>query len=151
MPSTNKTQYLSLNQWVESDRPVRNDFNSDNAIVDSVLGGHVSNGDIHVTAEEKKYLTDSHQVYSYAGTGEASKTVTLTEGFRFIAVFAKDKPLTVADAVYSALGCSGLGASAGLSISASGSGFTVSQGEDADGNSICLNESGVQYRVIVFK
>lgn len=146
MPSTNKTQYLSLNQWADFDRPVRNDFNSDNAIVDSVLGGHVNNSDLHITAEDKEYLAAPHQVYSYTGTGDASKTVTLTEGFKFIAVFAKDKPLAGSDAVYSALGYVGLGASSGLSISASGTGFTVSQGDG-----ICLNESGVQYRVIMFK
>lgn len=151
MPSTNKTQYLSLNQWVETDRPMRNDFNSDNLTLDSVLGGHVNNGDIHVTAEEKKYLTDFQQVYLYAGTGEASKTFTLTDSFRFIAVFAKDMPLSTSGKAYSALGYVGLGASAGLSISATGTDFTVSQGEDANGNSICLNESGVQYRVVMFK
>lgn len=151
MPSANKTKYLSLNQWVETDRPVRNDFNGDNATVDSVLGGHVNNGDIHVTADEKKYLTDPICTYTYAGTGEASKTVTLTEGFRFVAVFACDMPLAGSGGIYSAMGYTGLGSSLGLSVSASGTSFTVTQGEDEKGNSLCLNEIGVQYRVIMFK
>lgn len=151
MPSTNKTPYLSLNQWTQSDRPMRNDFNSDNATVDAVLGNHVENGDIHVTAEEKKYLKDFQQTFMYSGTGESSKTYTFTEAFRFIAVFAKDKPLTSGSNVYTALGYVGLGASAGLSISASGTSFTVSQGTSSGSSTICLNESGVQYRVIMFK
>lgn len=36
MPSTNKTS-LGLNQWVLSDQPVMNDFNSDNAIVNAAI------------------------------------------------------------------------------------------------------------------
>ena len=45
MASTNKTEYLSLNAWVESDRPQRADFNSDNSIIDSALGAHLENDD----------------------------------------------------------------------------------------------------------
>ncbi|HIZ82792.1 MAG TPA: hypothetical protein H9668_00010 [Firmicutes bacterium] len=36
MPSTNKTS-LGLNQWVLSDQPVMNDFNSDNAILNAAI------------------------------------------------------------------------------------------------------------------
>ena len=88
MPSTNKTKNLKLNSWESNDRPMRNDFNSDNALIDSALGGHIKNGNIHVTAEEKEFLKDSHMTYMYTGTGENSKTVTLTESFRYICVFA---------------------------------------------------------------
>lgn len=157
MPSTNKTNYLSLNQWVDTDRPMRNDFNSDNAIIDGALGGHINNSDIHVTAEEKAYLKDAQSVYMYTGTGESQKTVTLTEAVRFVVVYAVGKPFSEYDAVsgktkaYAATGYVGLGASLGLSVSASGTGFTVNQGEDESGNYPCLNESGVQYRVIMFK
>lgn len=151
MPSTNKTQYLGLNQWEESDRPMRNDFNSDNSLVDSALGAHINDGDIHITAEDKKYLADMHATYMYSGSGEATKTVILTESFRFIAVFANGMPLATGSKVYSAFGYSGVGSSAGLSISSSGAGFTVTQGSDESGNSLCLNESGVQYKVIMFK
>lgn len=146
MPSTNKTTNLSLNQWVESDRPMRNDFNSDNAKLDLAIGTHVNNGDIHVTAEEKEFLKDSHIVYMYTGNGESSKTVTLTEKFRYICVFALGKPLSDTGKAYSAVGYAGLGSSLGLSISASATGFTVSQNDTA-----CLNESGVQYKVVMFK
>ncbi len=146
MPSTNKTTNLSLNQWVESDRPMRNDFNSDNAKLDSVVGGHVNNGNIHVTAEEKEFLKDSHKVYAYAGSGESTRTITLTEKFRYISIFASEKPLEDGGKAYAATGYVGVGSSLGLSLSASGPGFTVSQNDKA-----CLNESGVQYKVIMFK
>jgi len=146
MPSTNKTANLSLNQWAETDRPMRNDFNSDNALIDSALGNHVKNSSIHVTAEEKEFLKDSHAVHMYTGTGESSKTVTLTEKFRCIFVFANGKALVESGKVYSAIGYVGLGSSSGLSVSASGTGFTVSQSD-----TVCLNESGVQYKAIMFK
>ncbi len=146
MPSTNKTTNLSLNQWAETDRPMRNDFNSDNVIIDRLLGEHIKNENIHVTAEEKEFLKDSHAVYMYTGTGESSKTVTLTEKFRYVFVFANGKALAESGKVYSAVGYAGLGSSLGLSISASATGFTVSQNGTA-----CLNESGVQYKAIMFK
>lgn len=139
MPSTNKTANLKLNQWVETDRPMRNDFNSDNLAIDTAIGNHVNNSAIHVTAEEKRYLKDLLMTYIYTGTGEASKTVTLTESFRYIAVFASGKVLSGG---YSAMGYVGLGASVGLSVSASGEGFTVSGS---------LNENGVQYKVVMIK
>ncbi len=151
MPSTNKTSKLGLNQWVETDRPMRNDFNADNMLVDSVLGGHVNNADIHVTAEEKKFLKDFQQLYSYVGTGESTKTITLSEGFRCICIFASGKPVMTSDKVYSAVGYAGAGASLGLSLSASGTGFTVRQGADESGVNLCLNENGVQYKAIMFK
>lgn len=146
MPSTNKTANLSLNQWAESDRPMRNDFNSDNAKLDSVVGGHVNNSDIHVTAEEKEFLKDSHMVYAYAGSGESSRTITFTESFRFVCIFASGKPLSDSGRMYSAMGYVAIGGSMGLSISASGTSFTVSQND-----TVSLNESGVQYKVIMFK
>lgn len=142
MPSTNKTNHLGLNQWQESDRPVRNDFNSDNLLVDTALGEHLANGDIHVTAEEKSYIKDWLLSYSYTGTGESSRAFVLGEKIRFVMIFAKDKPL----ADYSAFGYLALGCSQGLTVSASGTGFTVSHD-----TSIKLNEEDVQYRVVMLK
>lgn len=144
MPSTNKTNHLGLNQWKESDRPVRNDFNSDNLLVDTALGEHLANGDIHVTAEEKSYIKDWLLSYSYTGTGESSRAFVLGEKIRFVMIFAKDKPLSDG---YSACGYLALGCSQGLTISASGTGFTVGQ----DGTSIKLNEEGTQYRAVMLK
>ena len=142
MPSTNKTNHLGLNQWKESDRPVRNDFNSDNLLVDTALGEHLANGNIHVTAEEKSYIKDWLLSYSYTGTGESSRAFVLGEKIRFVMIFAKDKPL----AGYSAFGYLALGCSQGLTVSASGTGFTVSHD-----TSIKLNEEGTQYRVVMLK
>lgn len=140
MPSTNKTTHLGLNQWKETDRPMRNDFNSDNLLLDTAVGEHIENSDIHVTAQEKAYIKDWLVNYSYTGTGESSRAFVLSDKVRFVMIFAKDKLLSDG---YSACGYLSLGCSAGLSISASGTGFTVSSEK--------LNENGVQYRVVMLK
>ncbi len=151
MPSTNKTTHLNLNQWTEQDRPMRNDFNNDNSIIDSALGSHIADSAIHVTAQEKKYLTDPMSVQMYSGDGTAQRTFTALDEFRFIAIFAKNKPFGSGSKVYSAVGYLNMGCSAGLAVSATGETFTVSQSSDALGNEVCLNESGVEYRVVLFK
>ena len=156
MPSTNKTSYLNLNQWEAEDRPMRNDFNSDNLTVDRILGAHVANTDIHITAEERTYLKDSQLTMMYTGTGESTKTIALSSEVRFVIVFAAGKPLAELNSsgktkTYFALGYAALGASLGLSISATADSITVSQGEDTSGNFPSLNESGVQYKVVMFK
>ena len=38
MASTNKTEHLSLNQWVLTDKPRMDDFNSDNQKLDQAVG-----------------------------------------------------------------------------------------------------------------
>lgn len=157
MPSSNKTRYLNLNYWAETDRPMRNDFNVDNGIVDQTLGVHINNSDIHVTSEEKAFLKDSHSTMVYAGTGESTRSFTLTEEVRFVFVFAQGKPFTVYDAenvrvkTYAAAGYLSIGSSAGLTLSATGTGFTVSQSDSSDTDAVCLNESGVQYKVVMLK
>ena len=157
MPSTNKTTNLSLNQWVESDRPMRNDFNSDNTIIDSVVGTHVANSSIHVTADEKARIGTPYLTNMYAGTGEGTKSISLSEKVRFVVVYAEDMPLSVYDSTsgktksYAAVGYTTLGGSSGLAIGGSGKSITVYQGEDENGNKTCLNELGVQYKVVMFK
>lgn len=145
MPSTNKTEHLELNLWEASDRPMRNDFNSDNNLIDSALGGHISDSGIHITALEKDYLKQPYEVKSYSGTGESTQTVALTRGFKVVLIFAKDKPAVSSQKVYCGFGYAGSGASAGLSLSASGKSFTVSQSD-----TVALNESSVQYIAILF-
>lgn len=37
MPSTNKTQILSLNKWIATDHPKREDFVNDNVLIDNAI------------------------------------------------------------------------------------------------------------------
>ena len=62
MASTNKTQNLGLNNWLETDKPKRIDFVSDNAIVDNILGTHIKDNDIHLTSSEKDRVSEPFEV-----------------------------------------------------------------------------------------
>lgn len=54
MSSTQKTDYLSLNQWVTTDIPTRTDFNYDNEMIDTAINNHCSDDNIHVAQAERK-------------------------------------------------------------------------------------------------
>jgi len=77
MSSTNKTPYLGLNDWLGSDVPQRADFNSDNALVDSALGQHLEDSDIHTTAADKTKWNSPYYIMSYTGNGQSSRSMTL--------------------------------------------------------------------------
>ena len=157
MPSSNKTRYLNLNYWAESDRPMRNDFNLDNGIVDQVVGSHIENMGTHLTSEEKTFVTEPYLTMAYVGDGESSRSFTVTEAFSFAIVYAQGKSLSGISSTesavknYAAIAHKLLGGSTGLTITTSGTGFTVKQTEAAQGYSVNLNENGVQYKVIMFR
>ena len=58
MASSSFTTHLGLCDWAASDRPKRADFVSDNTIIDTQLGGHIANGNIHLSADEKAKLDE---------------------------------------------------------------------------------------------
>ncbi len=79
MASTNKTKNLGLNNWLETDKPKRVDFVSDNAIIDNILGTHIKDSDIHLTASEKDRVSEPFEVSVTYGTGTSSSV--LSAGF----------------------------------------------------------------------
>ena len=157
MASTNKTEHLALNAWVESDRPQRNDFNSDNSIIDNALGKHLENDTIHLSSVEKTRISTPFTAVSYVGTGEESLKVTLPLVAQAVLVYREDSPFTVYDSanavnkVYGAVAFSGAGATAGVTLSGNGY-VTVTQSATAsNGVKNCLNESGGQYKILAFR
>lgn len=157
MPSSNKTKNLNLNYWAETDRPMRNDFNLDNGIIDQVVGSHIENNGIHLTSTEKAFVSEPYATMVYSGDGESSRSFTVTEVFSFVVVYAQGKPFSIfstAESVvktYAAVGHKTIGSSAGLTVMLNGTGFTVKQTGASQGYSVNLNESDVQYRVIMFR
>ncbi len=158
MASANKTEHLLLNSWDETDRPQRNDFNTDNTIIDTVLGEHIENNSIHLTETEKNRVSSPYVVVPYAGTGEESITLSLPVVPKFALVYRKGMPFSLYDTqtgvnkVYGGVAfTSGGGASAGVSLSTTG-GITLAQSmAESGGVHYCLNEDGGQYIVIVFR
>ncbi|MCH5303406.1 MAG: hypothetical protein J1E41_00960 [Ruminococcus sp.] len=73
MASTNKTQNLGLNNWLETDKPKRIDFVSDNTIIDNILGTHIKDSDLHLTSEEKDRVSQPFEISVGYGTGNPTK------------------------------------------------------------------------------
>jgi hypothetical protein len=154
MASSNYTTNLGLCDWAATDRPKRADFVSDNGIIDSVLGGHVNNAAIHMSAAEKTKALEPFDIRVYSGDGTSTRTITA--GFRpsFAVVFKRDNPPVVYDSgvnvVNSAYSIYGSGSSSGLSIVSNG--ISVRQQATAsDGMRISLNETDCQYIAVLFK
>lgn len=151
MPSVNKTSNLKLNLWEPTDRPMRNDFVSDNILIDAAVGEHIKNSTLHLSAEEKAYIAGPMAVMSYTGNGESERVITLNEKVKLVIVFAQNKPVLSSTKVYFSMGYAGLGSASGLSVNSNGLEITVSQTTDSLGNVISLNESGTSYKVIMLK
>ena len=154
MASSNFTTNLGLCNWAATDRPKRADFVADNGIIDSVLGGHVNNTAVHMSAAEKAQALAPFDIRIYSGNGDAARTISA--GFRpnFAIVFKKDSPpvaydngVTVVNSAYSLYGS---GSSAGLSI-VSGGISVQQQATASNGTRISLNETDCQYVAVLFK
>lgn len=156
MPSANKTERLGLNLWAGSDRPQRNDFNSDNTIIDQVLGDHTENEDIHLTADEKARVGMPMVNLSYIGDGNAQKTITIPVAVNAVIVYCEGNPCAVYDSTagctknYMAVSMYGAAPSAGLQFNRTS--VTVSQDTQAQSGFMnCLNETSKRYRIIGFR
>lgn len=154
MPSSAKTGKLKLNKWSGDDKPKREDFNSDNVIIDSVLGGHISDAAMHLTQEEKQRLSVIYKTGSYLGTGESEKNVPLAFTPKAALVFMQNKPFTVTDSTGKMTVCSAA-AIASLhtpGVMINGSGFKVSNSQSSVQNEpdVSLNKSGLTYFYIAF-
>lgn len=154
MSSYNKTERLGLNNWAASDRPMRNDFNSDNLIIDEVLGEHIADSDMHLTSSEKSRVSRPLVVNAYTGNGNAEREITLSTAPSGVFVYRVDKPFSVYDStqsctkVYSSVAFTGGLSASGISLT--GSKLTVRQSSGAENGILnCLNESGVQYKIII--
>lgn len=154
MATSQYTPNLHLNAWTDSDRPKRADFVSDNTIIDTQLGGHIANSGIHLTAEEKAKLTEPFTVTLYAGSGDATRAISLGFQPKLAIVYKRNAPPVAysggVNIVNAACACYGHGGSTGLSVTSTG--VSVSEAATAtDGVRASLNESGSQYTIIAFK
>lgn len=99
MSSTNKSNNLNLNQWIGSDVPQREDFNNDNAIIDSVLGKHINNIATHTNASEKDMWNNPYFITTYYGDGMTTRALSLNCSFEpsWCIVFATNTTPSVTD------------------------------------------------------
>ena len=92
MPSSFKTDKLQLNFWANIDRPVRSDFNRDNAIIDSAVGDHIENTLVHLTDDDRSKLRDTYQIRVLQGTDEDVRELTLSFSPSVVIYYAVGKP-----------------------------------------------------------
>ncbi|MDO5123559.1 MAG: hypothetical protein Q4D44_02700 [Eubacteriales bacterium] len=154
MASTNKTEHLGLNAWEETDRPQRTDFNADNSIIDTKLGEHLSNSDVHLAYEEKMWLKRPYAELSYTGNGNDTRMVTLPLVAKLVIIAREGYPMSIYEgsvnkvcgAVLSRDGFS----TGGAEFNSMGA-LTVRESSADNGIKYSLNQSGVTYRVVAFR
>ena len=96
MSSSNKTDFLNLNEWVLSDIPNMQDFNSDNQKIDEALSNHLSDDSIHISEETLSRISSPFTVGSYVGDDSEERTITL----EFVPKFGIIFPNNNASAIY---------------------------------------------------
>ena len=153
MASTNKTTNLGLNNWTESDCPKRADFVSDNIIIDAMLGNHIKDSSLHLTADEKDRVSAPYSINTYYGTGEESTRLKYNYIPSIVLVCKKNsafQTVSGSNVKMNAGIASLIGTTGGLLIEDNY--VVVSQSEEAiNGVFYNLNESAGEYLVIAFK
>ena len=153
MASTNRTPNLGLNSWIGTDKPKRVDFVSDNSIIDSVLGGHISNETAHLTSCEKDKVDEPFEVVTVYGTGNSSTNYTFDFEPSMVIAFKKNASLFEYSASQNKINCAiatKRGSSSGISLSSNM--VMLYQGSVTDTawyNN--MNEQYSQYIVIAYK
>lgn len=156
MPSAKKTPNLGLNDWDPSDKPKREDFNSDNAILDSQAGGHLLNGGIHCTPAEKELWNSPYRISHYVGTGTASRQINCEFAPRLVLVFTHNQPpveyvsVEGKHYIHAAMATQSY-FSTGINLNATG--FTILQGSSQLNSNLIndFNKTGVFYIYIAIK
>lgn len=156
MASTEKTPYLGLSKWLSSDRPKREDFVSDNTIIDEKIKGHFTNSQAHLTAAEKEKLSQPVERMTVSGTGDSSAAYTFDFEPSFVIVCKTDRPMSeynsggynVVNGGF-AVGNNG-GGTAGIQLA--GKKLLLEQSTSAEnGVFLNLNEQYSQYLIAAFR
>ena len=160
MASTNYTENIGLCLWDETDKPERNDFLTDNIRTEAAFVEHTGNDSLHLTDEEKDFVSQPFLIISVVGTGSSSKVIPLDFVPRYVLYFAANKPfiqidescVTVVNGTYATQEFNGAG------VSLNGNALTVRQhlpseyeGLGAGNLAYNLNQMSQQYCLIIFK
>lgn len=157
MPSTHKTALLGLNQWLGSDKPKREDFNSDNLNVENSVKAHTQNVAAHVAENDRQQWNSCIPVIGkYTGDNAATRTIALGFAPRIVLLFSVDRGFVdynaagsstnLYSAIYTATGAS-------LGIQATATGFTVANSATSMAGSptIRLNQTTKIYVYIAYR
>ena len=158
MPTNNKTPNLNLNSWIGTDKPKRQDFVNDNNIIDSVVGSHISNTLIHMSAAEKELLNSTFDVGTLAGDGNATCTHALDFIPKFVLIFAKGEVPIKYDTTnnyyvynFAIATQNTYGSTQGATLNSAELTLQQTQSTPSDGIFINLNKYFKQYVYLAFK
>ena len=158
MAASSYSTILGLSLWNQTDCPKLADFLQDNQKLDQQAGGHIANSALHLTAEEKQFLSQRTALLTYTGTGSGGASVTLPFLPRRLTVYAQGKPslLPRSDGgwdVFSQVWLQGEGSASygtgGISVAADTLTAQLSEGAFSGETGLyhALNRSGVTYVV----
>ena len=158
MAASSYSTILGLSLWNQTDCPKLADFLQDNQKLEQLAGGHIANNALHLTAEEKQFLSQRTALLTYTGTGSGGASVTLPFLPRRLTVYAQGKPslLPRSDGgwdVFSQVWLQGEGSASygtgGISVAADTLTAQLSEGAFSGETGLyhALNRSGVTYVV----
>ncbi len=152
MPSGLKTERLGLNLWASTDRPVRADFNHDNAALESTVGDHIEDNSMHLTRSDCDKLRDTYIIRVLQGTDAAEREVTLDFAPSVVLYYAVEKPpacyMGGVNKIYSAVCAKETGGSGGIELAGSTVIITHTTTGDIQYD---LNNSSRQYVLIAVR
>ena len=157
MSSNGKTPNIQLNKWVGSDTPKRADFNYDNEVIDTIVGTHIANAEIHISDSERDKWNAPFRIGSYIGDGTNNRVIVLDFAPKILIAYANGIPFSVynkdSDKIYSFGGvATSLYSSPGIYLDDNKLTVTDSLGAPAYENYYPrMNTSGYRYQYIAFK
>lgn len=78
MPSSGKTNRLKLNRFVGTDKPKMDDFNYDNQQLETLLGAHLEDGEIHLS-EQRMQMFENLKTQVAVHTGDRVSHLSAAE------------------------------------------------------------------------
>ena len=154
MASSSSTAALHLNQWMGSDKPKMEDFNSDNRKLDEAVGAHFADEEKHIRAEERLSWNAAIPIIGpYTGNGQNSQQSALGFCPSLGMVFAIDHAVVRVSGSNVILFTALLGPNgASIGISANDTGFDAYYAPTAIGGRITnMNVADVVYQYILFR
>lgn len=150
MSSSNKTNYLGLNQFVGSDKPKMEDFNADNRLLDEKIQQHIQS-QLHLTEQQRERLENpGYLIGSYTGDGTTKRTISVAQPIGFGFVFMVGEGLHYAvttlgeNHIFSAV-MAPQGCSKGVSITSGGFTGTAKRQQYAGWQKRYAQQSGNKY------
>lgn len=156
MPTNHKTPKLQLNSWLGTDKPMRSDFVEDNTLLDTLLGGHLEDSQLHLSQQDRTALSSPFVVELLGGTGDATRNHVLPFAPRFAMVFLRNAPFSHYDADSGCTVCNAAAVGSGVNsggAALSGTTLTLTQTQSTPDDRVFynLNANGGQYACVAFR